>query len=138
MRHFYGFFLALLVAAPATAVDLVCTVPDAGVARAQELCTVLRTRARVRAADWTNTVCVNEVVRIGLLAVEHEVSTIAAKAARRAMVTDATNAFKANYPSALPAPVECGDGTLDAEFGEECDDGNTESGDGCDAGCALE
>ena len=30
----------------------------------------------------------------------------------------------------------CGDGALDP--GEECDDGNTTSGDGCDASCQLE
>ncbi len=31
----------------------------------------------------------------------------------------------------------CGDGVLDSET-EECDDGNTEGGDGCDASCGLE
>jgi cysteine-rich repeat protein len=33
-------------------------------------------------------------------------------------------------------PLHCGDGTADDD--EECDDGNTASGDGCDAGCQLE
>jgi len=32
--------------------------------------------------------------------------------------------------------AECGDGVLDA--GEECDDGNNTSGDGCSANCAIE
>lgn len=32
--------------------------------------------------------------------------------------------------------MACGDGTQDA--GEECDDGNTEDGDGCSAGCVVE
>jgi cysteine-rich repeat protein len=35
-----------------------------------------------------------------------------------------------------PVSVTCGDGVLDAL--EECDDGNTESGDGCSSACALE
>ena len=35
-----------------------------------------------------------------------------------------------------PPPADCGNGTLDP--GEACDDGNTASGDGCDAQCALE
>src|SRR5205085_10094822 len=34
------------------------------------------------------------------------------------------------------APIVCGDGIVDA--GEECDDGNTASGDGCDATCHAE
>ena len=29
----------------------------------------------------------------------------------------------------------CGDGIVDSEFGEVCDDGNTQSGDGCSADC---
>jgi cysteine-rich repeat protein len=33
---------------------------------------------------------------------------------------------------------ECGDGVLQAGCGEECDDGNTSSGDGCSALCLLE
>ena len=32
----------------------------------------------------------------------------------------------------------CGDGYLDAEAGEECDDGDVTSGDGCSAGCTIE
>jgi cysteine-rich repeat protein len=33
--------------------------------------------------------------------------------------------------------VECGDGVLNVTAGEECDDGNTIVGDGCDATCLL-
>ena len=32
----------------------------------------------------------------------------------------------------------CGDAILDGDNGEQCDDGNRESGDGCDDACALE
>jgi cysteine-rich repeat protein len=34
------------------------------------------------------------------------------------------------------AEARCGNGVLEA--GEECDDGNTDSGDGCSATCQLE
>ena len=34
--------------------------------------------------------------------------------------------------------VSCGDGTLNATAGEQCDDGNTTSGDGCTASCINE
>lgn len=32
----------------------------------------------------------------------------------------------------------CGDGTRDSDVGEQCDDGDTEPGDGCDAECQFE
>ena len=32
----------------------------------------------------------------------------------------------------------CGDGYTNVVAGEECDDGNTSSGDGCSATCVLE
>ena len=32
-------------------------------------------------------------------------------------------------------PVECGDGRLNTEAGEICDDGNSDNGDGCDNNC---
>lgn len=35
-------------------------------------------------------------------------------------------------------PAGCGDGKWDASLGEECDDGNTVSGDGCSASCKCE
>ncbi|MEO7732722.1 MAG: Ig-like domain-containing protein [Kofleriaceae bacterium] len=36
------------------------------------------------------------------------------------------------------APTSCGDGVLQPLVGEECDDGNTVSGDGCSATCTAE
>jgi cysteine-rich repeat protein len=40
--------------------------------------------------------------------------------------------------SCPPASPACGDGVLQAPLGEECDDGNNDSGDGCTANCKLE
>lgn len=37
-----------------------------------------------------------------------------------------------------PAPVHCGNGYLELQFDEGCDDGNTISGDGCGAVCVSE
>jgi len=39
-------------------------------------------------------------------------------------------------PPPPPPPPNCGNGTIDG--GEECDDGNTTAGDGCDASCRVE
>lgn len=35
-----------------------------------------------------------------------------------------------------PTPANCGNGVIN--FGEECDDGNVVSGDGCDQACEVE
>jgi cysteine-rich repeat protein len=35
-------------------------------------------------------------------------------------------------------PAACGDGTVNPEIGEQCDDGNTANGDGCSAQCQIE
>src|SRR5690606_26108338 len=40
------------------------------------------------------------------------------------------------FLSACPKPV-CGDGVVDAELGEACDDGNNIDADGCEADCSL-
>src|SRR5664279_3119569 len=42
----------------------------------------------------------------------------------------------AQDPSNCPIPAGCGNGTLDS--GEECDDGNNVSGDGCSMTCRQE
>lgn len=34
--------------------------------------------------------------------------------------------------------ARCGDGVIDLDVGEECDDGNQQNGDGCDQNCQLE
>jgi len=35
-------------------------------------------------------------------------------------------------------PCDCGDGIIEPDEGEECDDGNTVSGDGCSSSCIIE
>ncbi|MFA6259325.1 MAG: DUF4215 domain-containing protein, partial [Candidatus Peribacteraceae bacterium] len=37
-----------------------------------------------------------------------------------------------------PPPVHCGDGMVQEELDEECDDGNTRNNDGCSSGCKIE
>lgn len=137
MRYIYAFSLALLLAAPAGAVDLVCAVPAAAVPRAVEICETLRLQKRIRAADWSNDVCATELLRIGLVTTERKIATDTARRTTRTIVNDAVVAYQANHPTALTA-AECGDGTTDAEYGETCDDGNRTNGDGCSDVCQTE
>ncbi len=47
-----------------------------------------------------------------------------------------TDNYKVKNPEVAPPEPYCGDGNVDA--GEECDDGNNTSGDGCSATCWIE
>jgi cysteine-rich repeat protein len=42
------------------------------------------------------------------------------------------------YCSATCAVEGCGDGTVQPQYGEECDDGNVAGGDGCSSACRME
>jgi cysteine-rich repeat protein len=43
-----------------------------------------------------------------------------------------------NRPTQIPSPYQCGNGNVEQPVNEECDDGNTISGDGCGASCLNE
>ena len=128
---------ALTCATPTAAADLTCTVPVAAVPRAQELCEIVRLRYRVRAADWSNDSCATELLRIGIIEVERRAASAVAKEATETIIKDAVTLYMESHPTALVSAY-CGDGITDVEFGEECDDGNTEPDDGCSPMCETE
>ena len=117
---------------------LACEVPAANVARSVQLCEELRQQLRVRSSEWDTNICATEFLRLGLVEGERRVSTRAAKATVAGDVNDAVVDFQSTWPH--PTRAVCGDGTLDSEdpFNEECDDGNTVGGDGCDSSCIIE
>jgi len=127
---------SLFVAGSALAADLVCTIPTASVARGVELCEEARVALRVRAADWNNDVCSSYFLRLGLIEAEKRSTRRAYTGSVNSAVSGAVNDLTASWPG--PTPAICGDGTLDTEFGETCDDGNLIDGDGCDSSCETE
>ncbi|MEM9489460.1 MAG: lamin tail domain-containing protein, partial [Myxococcota bacterium] len=56
-------------------------------------------------------------------------------------ITWDSSPFSAPTPGLIPTSLldgsYCGDGVIDPAAGEECDDGNTDNGDGCTAACQL-
>ena len=130
--------LALLIASPALAVQIEVTVPNAAVARAQELCEILRVETRYPTADWSNSICLSIMVYRGMRNFEHKAAKEAGRQAGRVTVRNALINFDANYPSTVTRGSFCGDGDVDTEFGEQCDDGNQDDGDGCSSGCLTE
>ena len=62
---------------------------------------------------------------------------VAADGAGNLYVADSYNHRVLRFDSPVPSP-DCGDGASQSEQGEECDDGNSVGGDGCDWTCRLE
>jgi hypothetical protein len=124
--------LISLIATPALAADLTCTVPSAAIPRAQELCEELRVSLRVRPADWSNDVCATELLRQGLLQAERKVTKREAQATVNTAISDAVSAYEGDHPRAVTHSF-CGDGITDSEFGEECDGGGS-----CTADCRVQ
>jgi cysteine-rich repeat protein len=129
--------LLFVLATPAYAATFNCEVPAPYLTRGQELCEELRVKLRYRVADWTMDRCASLFLRIGLKQGDRVSTQTAGDEATRTAVTTAKSDFATNFP--VPGtPAVCGDGTTDAEFGEECDDGGTAPGDGCDHLCKNE
>jgi len=57
---------------------------------------------------------------------------------QKCVPADDPNADLGNHPGSEYANPNCGNGKTDALNGEECDDGNKKSGDGCNQYCMLE
>jgi len=128
--------LLLLLCSPAYAVNLICALPNSAVARAQELCEVLRKELRVRVSEWSNNTCATQMLFLGLRQANRIDSRRTADQAGAVTTSTAINTFEPLIPN--PTPALCGDGTLDTEFGEACDDGNRVDGDLCDSSCQIE
>ena len=129
--------LMFLAASMTMAADLTVTVPSAAVAGASDRCEELRLTFKVRAAEWDNDLCATVFTRIGLrgfvASQERKDST--------QTITDAVAAALSQFDLDWAEPFTsayCGDNTIDVEFGEECDDGNSTPGDGCDEQCLDE
>lgn len=136
MRRLIAIVL-FLVAGTVLAADLTVTVPAAAVAKATEMCDVLRTELHVRAADWPNDLCATMFTRIGLRVYVDRYERAGAQQTIDAAVQAEINLFDANWTPPYTAAY-CGDDILDEEYGEQCDDGNNDNGDGCDFRCRIE
>lgn len=126
-----------LLAAPLLAVTLNITVPGSAIPKAQEMCEELRNEIRVRSSDWSNDLCATIFTRIGIRVYVARVERRGQQQIVDDAVQDEIDLFDTNWPAPFTRAV-CGDGILDTEFGEECDDGGTEQGDGCDHRCQIE
>ncbi len=139
--------LALLIsitaiAAAAHAADPVivdCTVPGDIVPEILALCEDTRIGRRVPILDWTTSDCASDFLQRGARTTFRNRARSDANSIADKSVGDAMELFDLNFPSpSILKATRCGDGVIQAEFGEECDDGNNERGDGCTADCLTE
>lgn len=129
--------LLFLLAPMAWAADLTVTVPSAAVPEALSRCDELRVTFKVRAAEWNNNLCATVFTRLGLRSFTASQEQADATQTITDAVQTAMSQFDANWPEPFVSAY-CGDGTIDTEFGEECDDNNSIPGDGCDEACLNE
>ena len=138
MRRLLISLSILMFAGSAMAADIVLTVPNPAVAKIVELCEELRQQLRIStdSALWSNELCATEVFRIGMREVDKRTETLAARQTVNDQVSNSLDSWDASYPR-TPAS-QCGDSVIDTEYSEQCDDGNTVAGDGCDSSCQTE
>ena len=144
MRRLVFTLLILCAVAPALAqTTLPVDIPTAeAVVTSADQCNRLRVALRIHTDDWTNPICATLMTRAGVRA--QLVGDLDAQT--QTFVNSARSTADASRQSQLdtfdftdwPLPVEpvaCGDGRVDTEFGEECDDSG-ESVD-CNVDCTL-
>ncbi len=85
-----------------------------------------------------NPICARILILEGAKARTNRETATATRDLVKDTVRTALADLVADFPLDLPPQATCGDGTLDTEFGEECDDGNTDNGDGCSGSCLNE
>jgi len=110
--------------------QLTINVPTEAVPHLLEACDSLVEQQQAK-GDTTNEECALTLIRMGL---RQLVLKETQKTANEAVKTKRAE-VAGDFPNPL-RPAVCGDDEVDG--GEECDDGNTVSGDGCDAGCQIE
>ena len=142
--------LILLFAPAVMASQITIDVPNAIGSNATDICEDFRQDLRVRASTWSLKVCAEELLRVGLRVTLRDQILNEGNAATQASARTARNQFDSAFPqygsvpgrTSPPVRMFCGDGTLDNDvtipYVEECDDGNTEDGDGCSSDCIIE
>ena len=116
-----------------------CTVPGDIVANIMDLCEDTRIERRVPSSDWTTEDCASDFLQRGARQKYRNKMRSAADITADSSVHAAMEVFDLHFPSpSIVKASRCGDGILDAEFGEECDDGNNANGDGCSSECLSE
>ncbi len=139
MQYKIIFLITLLIAPTAYALSPTCEIPVAAETRFAELCEIIRRERRIRTADWSEDACATNFMRIGVRRVELKHRAGNAQEAMSNIVQSDMNTFDADFTDeSRTLETRCGDGITQTEFGETCDDGNRDSGDGCDGRCKIE
>ncbi len=139
MRYIATIFTFIFIVPGAMALTPTCEIPVEAETRFAELCEIVRREHRIRTADWSEDACATNFMRIGVRTLELKHRAGNAQETMRDIVQTDMSTFDVDFTDEQVAlETSCGDGTTDVEFGETCDDGNRDSGDGCDGRCKIE
>ena len=131
--------LVLVTDATAKAATLQIEVPNGVASDASAICLVVAAEAGLPVL--TNQQCAQVMFNKMLRQYKLKIVKAEQNAAARSTVDANVQAAMVSFDALVVHPVAvaaCGDGVLDEHHGEQCDDGNTVSGDGCDLECQNE
>ena len=132
-----AFACAVAIPEPAHAeIAAECTIPTAAAPKALAICEALRVELRIAAEDWDRDPCATEFMRRGMRNFARSRARSAAQQTVNGAEQNEVNAFEADHGEGFTRTF-CGDGVLQAEFGEACDDGNDVEDDGCMSNCEI-
>lgn len=135
-RMIVSLVLVVLFSIPALAIKVEVEIPAGAVLVSDEICETVRLKFH-KSITMTKAHCLQLIVNEGLeMNYSEGRKAVNNRAARQATATQ-VSAFRDLLFDPLPEAF-CGDGDLDPKYGEECDDGNTENGDGCNSECKTE
>lgn len=92
---------------------------------------LLQDRVAARRAAASSSVSSKKVIRLG------KKKIVIAKPRTRTNTGSSAAVVRSSAPN-VPIKASCGDSLLIKNLGEECDDGNTDNGDGCSSNCKIE
>lgn len=130
--------IALLVASAASAETVArCVIPTAAESAFSVMCEEFRTAHRIAEDDWNIGKCASEFMRRYARQYRQALAKQAAEATRDATIRTLVQALDDQISENFTRTT-CGDGVLQMEYDEFCDDGNKVAGDGCDLDCLIE
>ena len=115
------------------------TAPEAARVSILKACEALRIESRLLPVNFDKHICAKEMFRRQVLDFRVSHARTAAQVTVNGAGQVEARASNQEFPkSDVFVTTFCGDGIPQLEFGEECDDGNGDDGDGCDSNCTDE
>jgi len=101
------------------------------------LCNTFQANFRIADSDWSLDKCSTEFMERGAVVYAASVARSGAVLLKDSTVRSVIDDWNSKQVKTWTRTA-CGDGVVQSEYGETCDDGGLRPGDGCDADCQSE